>query len=450
MTKYKVAVVTAFLVSFMLLSTIYILLLQRDVDLERERYNYIAHNEADHISTIIDRVMTRITTLKAMIQDHDGETDFFDDVADEIYDSVTEETGIRLKNLAVAPDGVVTNVYPYEGNESLIGFNYLDLTKPGNMEAKQAYEKGETVLTNPFSLVQGGMGLAGRTPVFIDNKGDEVLWGLVSVTMDYDNLLEYLNLKRLSAMGMDYQLSYYDDTKIDYIMEGATEMPEDAVSVEFPVRNLTWKLVISPTEGWFSNKRSMFVIGILLILSIFVGLITNMFFKLREKNEMLTTISIKDKLTGCYNRRAYEDKLTQYGKEGMKDDFVYVAVDVNGLKRINDTLGHTAGDELICSSASCLKECFGDYGDFYRTGGDEFIGLLSVGEEDLEKAKKKFEETMEKKKGILVDKVSMSVGYTARKEFPEASITEIAKTADKRMYEAKRKYYEKHDRRGRR
>ncbi|MCR4891675.1 MAG: sensor domain-containing diguanylate cyclase [Lachnospiraceae bacterium] len=450
MTRNKAAVVTAFLVSFMLLATVYILLLQRDVDMERERYNYIAHNEADHISSTIDRVMTRITTLKAMIQDHDGNTDFFDEVADEIYNSVTEETGIVLKNLAVAPDGVVTKAYPLEGNESLIGFNFLDLSKPGNMEAKMAYEKGETILTNPFPLVQGGMGMAGRTPVFIDVDGEKHLWGLVTVTMDYENLIEYLNLDRLSAMGMEYQLSYFDDTNTNHIMVGVSEIADDAVFVEFAVRNLTWYLVISPAEGWFSNNRSMFVIGILLVLSIFVGLITNMFFKLREKNEMLTTISIKDKLTGCYNRRAYEEQLAKYADGGMKDDFVYVAVDVNGLKRTNDTLGHTAGDELICSSVSCLKECFGNYGEFYRTGGDEFIGLLSISEEDLEKAKQKFEETMKNKKGLLVEEVSMSVGYTARREFPEASITEIAKIADKRMYDAKRKYYEKHDRRSRR
>ena len=52
------------------------------------------------------------------------------------------------------------------------------------------------------------------------------------------------------------------------------------------------------------------------------------------------------------------------------------SVDVNGLKKVNDTKGHTAGDELIKGAANCLTLAVGNNGKVYRTGGDEFMAVL--------------------------------------------------------------------------
>lgn len=63
-------------------------------------------------------------------------------------------------------------VYPASGNEALTGFNFMDASKPGNAEAIAAYQRGSLVITNPFDLVQGGTGLAGRLPVFLPADGE--------------------------------------------------------------------------------------------------------------------------------------------------------------------------------------------------------------------------------------------------------------------------------------
>ena len=54
------------------------------------------------------------------------------------------------------------------------------------------------------------------------------------------------------------------------------------------------------------------------------------------------------------------------------------SVDINGLKTVNDTLGHEAGDELICGAARCIEATLGTWGKCYRTGGDEFIVLAEM------------------------------------------------------------------------
>ena len=200
--------VLSFVLSFILLMSVYYIVVNQHITQDKTRYGYIAANESDHIMTTVDGIMARTNTLKALVQDHRGGTDFFDAVAADVYDAVLRETGVALKNLAIAPRGVVSHVYPREGNKALIDFNYFDPDKQGNAEAIEAYEKGETVLTNPFPLVQGGIGMAGRTPVLLTVGDEPQLWGIVAVTIDYERLIDALKLNHLESMGIDYALSY--------------------------------------------------------------------------------------------------------------------------------------------------------------------------------------------------------------------------------------------------
>ncbi|MBR5705734.1 MAG: diguanylate cyclase, partial [Deltaproteobacteria bacterium] len=57
------------------------------------------------------------------------------------------------------------------------------------------------------------------------------------------------------------------------------------------------------------------------------------------------------------------------------EDLAVFSIDVNGLKTVNDSLGHDAGDELIRGAADCISAAFGQTGKCYRTGGDEFVVL---------------------------------------------------------------------------
>lgn len=103
-------------------------------------------------------------------------------------------------------------------------------------------------------------------------------------------------------------------------------------------------------------------------------------------------LSETDRLTNMPNRRSYEFALEKLRKE--KRDVIIVAYDVNGLKKTNDTLGHDAGDELICAAAQCIQMCFGAWGTCYRTGGDEFIAILETPFPNMEELNRQFREMM--------------------------------------------------------
>lgn len=161
----------------------------------------------------------------------------------------------------------------------------------------------------------------------------------------------------------------------------------------------------------------------------------------KQKEEKLLYNSYIDELTGLYNRKMYAEDRKENNDCFMRDDFVYVSMDVNGLKVINDTKGHAAGDELIKGAASCMKKVMGKFGRIYRTGGDEFIALLNASGQQVEQIKKDFEEETANFTGQFVETISVSCGYVILQENQLLSFTEIEKLADEKMYQAKRLHY---------
>ena len=87
----------------------------------------------------------------------------------------------------------------------------------------------------------------------------------------------------------------------------------------------------------------------------------------KKREQKLIRRSYTDELTKCYNRSAYIDDVRELPGDSV---YVYVSMDVNGLKPVNDTLGHAAGDELLQGAAECMEQCFGNYGKVYRMGGE--------------------------------------------------------------------------------
>lgn len=162
----------------------------------------------------------------------------------------------------------------------------------------------------------------------------------------------------------------------------------------------------------------------------------------KRREERLIRESTTDKLTHCYNRRAYENDMHNYS-DNHDEDFVFISIDVNGLKKVNDSMGHAAGDELLSGAARCMRRCFGDVGKVYRTGGDEFAIILFADDEKLAELKETFEKAVESWSGKTVKSLSVSCGYVCAKEFPDFTAEEIAKLADVRMYEEKADHYSK-------
>lgn len=221
----------------------------------------------------------------------------------------------------------------------------------------------------------------------------------------------------------------------------------------------TKKYIVGVTfEIASDNASNMIAILIMVVyLSIAAGVILLVISRLskvrkekKEQSAMLLSISEMsniDKMTGCFNRKSYEEDLSNMSEN---DQFIYVSMDVNGLKIINDSHGHAAGDELICGAAACMRRCFGKYGKVYRIGGDEFVAVLFVQLEQFLWIKTEFDGDIRYWTGNQVEEISISCGYVSSGERKWAFMKEIANVADIRMYEEKAMYYKKNgvDRQG--
>ena len=154
-------------------------------------------------------------------------------------------------------------------------------------------------------------------------------------------------------------------------------------------------------------------------------------------NRMKILSSI-DMLTGVYNRNEmnnYVDSLCE-GKEGGKSIGI-VFVDLNGLKLVNDTEGHLAGDLLLKNAAMILQNIFVGH-KIYRAGGDEFMVMV----ENATPQVLEWQAERIKKQSEAYHNVSFAVGFCCEPDVRE--VRRAMKIADQRMYEDKKRYYEQY------
>ncbi len=172
--------------------------------------------------------------------------------------------------------------------------------------------------------------------------------------------------------------------------------------------------------------------------------------ELKEYIAYINSLAYSDAMTGCRNKAAYLDKIKELERRISEDmaDFTIFVFDVNGLKHMNDSFGHEAGDMLIKDAADVLKSVFGE-DCVYRTGGDEFVVLAeSIGDSEIvvknaqfDSKLKSFNSDNDKYEGELAISRGMA---TFDPQIDRGTKTVFAR-ADEAMYESKKAYYKTHE-----
>ena len=147
-----------------------------------------------------------------------------------------------------------------------------------------------------------------------------------------------------------------------------------------------------------------------------------------------------DAMTMLKNRRSYEKDLYAANKE-EKDDYGIVLCDLNNLKKINDSYGHSMGDSYIIISSEIIQDTFGRYGTVYRIGGDEFCAIVKHMDEELaERLQEEMDERFKALYGIEHrDLMQVAMGYAGYDKRQDVSLSDTMKRADKLMYQRKKK-----------
>nr|MCR5269303.1 GGDEF domain-containing protein [Lachnospiraceae bacterium] len=154
--------------------------------------------------------------------------------------------------------------------------------------------------------------------------------------------------------------------------------------------------------------------------------------------------SLTDRLTETGNRYAYERALDRIPTEdGIPKDveLTVFVLDVNGLKHVNDTYGHAAGDAFIKGAAYAISDTIGQHGAYFRTGGDEFAAIWIDAPADPNAVIVELRQKLGEWKDAYGNTLSMAVGYAVSKDHEDCSVKELVRIADEAMYADKRAFY---------
>lgn len=401
--------------------------------LEKTQMEQLVMTKSNKLNEVLSRLLYKTQTLSVLVMQHNGEIENFEQVAATIIDDPA------IKNIILAPDGVVSSVYPMEGNEKVIGLDYFS-ERDGNAEAVLAKETGQLILGGPFELVQGGAALVGRLPVYIGEEGEKEFWGIVSVTLAYPQALEGAGLDELERHGFAYRLwRISPDTKEKQVIASNSYNYKEGVRyVEHPVQicNAQWYFRIAPIREWYQYPEAWVCIFAALAISLLLAYLVMHTYDLHKMKEELEKLSMRDGLTGTLNRRGLFEKLEE--EIVKKQSFVLCYVDINRFKEVNDSYGHNTGDKVLRKFADLLRREAVSRELIARIGGDEFIVVYQE-LEDKKKAQEYFSRVQKALESPLTIhgkpclKCSCSVGMAC---YPAegTSVDELIAMADEAMY----------------
>jgi len=229
-----------------------------------------------------------------------------------------------------------------------------------------------------------------------------------------------LDLSQPKGGGLEVFLLVYNITPVIPIIV-VTGTVNQKLALQTALEGAQDSLIKSDLNGYLLSRSMRYAIG-------------------RQKHlKQERAISVIDELTGLYNRRGFlvhaEEQIKNSDRLGKS--LLLIFADMDGLKTINDTLGHHTGDLALMETAHVLREAFRETDILGRLGGDEFVALLSCGADVSEDSlRKRFQSTMDSHNSFTERSfiLSASIGIAVYDPQTPASAETLLSKADAAMY----------------
>ena len=272
-----------FLVTLLLVFCCTFLVNQNQQKREKLKAAYTAESTISRIEVQLNRYLAESDLVKKSIE----EGLMISDKQFATLSRLMQDKDNIIKVHEIAKDGIISQIYPMEGNEDVIGLNMIENQKR-KKEARLARDSGEYTIAGPFELVQGGNGVLLFDPVYrTDDKGCKKFWGFSILVMDWQKFIKKMELDQLENAGYHYQIwkKGTDDEKI-VIAQCDNLQETDTLEVACTVPNDTWYFEIVPENGWVTMTQKLW--GLLIsVLTAFIVMIIYLQFKMRRYRDAL-------------------------------------------------------------------------------------------------------------------------------------------------------------------
>lgn len=380
------------------------------------------------LNTLVYTNIHLLQGFMAYIQTND---ELYDENIYRFLDVLLSSQHEMINNVGIIKDTTIVWNYPYENNKASIGVDLATVEAQKEVVLKVKNER-KTLFQGPINLVQGGKGFIIRHPVV---ESDGTYWGQVSIVLKHDAFLaeiakyeKELNIKAviLSAGSVIYG----DESQLD----------KDLYWFTFDDEAFVWDVGIELLDynGDVLYRTLLFgFLGTIALLAISIASYVSV-----RANEKVKHESVHDHLTGLRNRYTLEETIDQVfaaaNRNGHKVGILLI--DLNRFKEINDTHGHTTGDEVLKEVALRLQKASRSDEILFRVGGDEFMLVVPVvnGFGVLHAIKNRIQEHLTfilEVHGYQI-KVSASIGCAMYKDDGD-NFDILYQVADRRMYDEK-------------
>ena len=412
-----------------------LLVLASDARSEREKAYAKAEMNAvsysDRLQEDLHQALDVAQTLKQIVISRDGDTEWFPKIAENLMSDA-------LQSIQLAPNGVVTDIYPETGNEA----GKIDLFADETRGRICRYGRDNHVATfqGPFDLKQGGRGIALRDPVYLKNdQGEEVFWGFTITIIRLPEIFEN-SVEALKAFGYEYRLSkstYPIDRDFVEVNASADALVHP-IAHTFTVGNCTWKLEVMPTGGWNGSSHTVWILVFGILILLLTTALVTLLVVFDQRKRRFQIMANTDALTGLLNRHGFDEASTGYFTLHEKEPCVGILMDIDNFKLINDLYGHAAGDQALRTLADSMRQSFPGKALLGRNGGDEFCILLM--NTTIAQSEEHIRSFATRQRAFCTEgraqNFTISLGYA---EYPRqaSSVSTLLSRADTALYEVK-------------
>ncbi|HUM82730.1 MAG TPA: ATP-binding protein [Lachnospiraceae bacterium] len=333
-----------FVISAAVAGIFYIFLQQES----QENMDRIKSSYTERTENFINAVFHKTDVLAAVVKLENGDISeaTFNEVAAIVYQ---KDSGIR--GIQYMPNAIPTYSYPLEGNEAVMGKNFLEIPERRE-DCLLAINTRSIALSGPYNLIQGGLGLVARNPVFLtDSDGKEYFWGFSAIVLDLPDALEAVGLGNLSESGYDFQLFCVNENNERLVIEGNGNLDvthADCGTITVPHHE--WTLALVELHPWANLIRACVLFVCCLTLSLLLWRFYRTVLKeraaVRSKDEFFSDIS-HDMRTPLNAILGFSSLAQTPGiSDETKDDYIR-KIESSGklmLNLVNDTLTVSKSD----------------------------------------------------------------------------------------------------------